>query len=173
MFLPSAQLGEIIKRIREAHGLSGKAFDIAIGGTGDANKISRWEKGKVRPDLDALGSIADFHGVSVDVFTDRPSAAKGGEWGGWEQYPDSKGQQLLRAFRYLARKNAIRAFKGRVGYADLAAALRGLADEEGLADDADIQTYLSTLLRLHAEEGEQDATAGKRRETRGSRSESR
>jgi len=172
MFLPNAELGKIIKRIRESHGLTGKAFDLAIGGTGDAGRISRWEKGRVRPDLDALGRIADFHDVSVEIFTDRTEGLEG-EWGGWENYPDSKGQQLLRAFRYLARKNAIRAFKGRVSYADLATALRALADEENLTSDEEVSDYISTLLRLHVEEGQPDASAVQGGETNGAGSKAR
>lgn len=102
-------------------------------------------------------------------------AGEGSEWGVWANYPDNRGQQLIRAFQVLARRGAIKAFGGRVTYADLAAALRTLADEETLdaESESDVKAYISELLRLHAEEGQPDASAARDRDSQPSSSSSR
>ena len=58
---------EVYARMREARGVSDYAVCVATGI--DPSTVSNWKTGKYTPKLDKLKKIADYFGVSVEVFT--------------------------------------------------------------------------------------------------------
>ena len=70
-------LGENIKRLRTAKGLTQEQFGYELGISAQA--ISRWENGITYPDITALPVIADFFDVTLDELMGREQALAGRE----------------------------------------------------------------------------------------------
>lgn len=56
--------GQNLKRLRERRGF--RQIDVAAGTGIDRRQISKWETGKLEPDIRSLCLLADFFGVSID-----------------------------------------------------------------------------------------------------------
>lgn len=69
-------VGEGIRKAREAKGMSQGDLAAALGSSGNW-AVSRWEQGNVLPRLDTFARICDVLGVSADsiLFDERSSNA--------------------------------------------------------------------------------------------------
>ncbi len=74
--LPDIEIGARIREIRKGLGLTGKAFDRVLGGSGDAAKVSDWERGKHIPGTDKLLQIAELAGKGLETFQRSPRTPK-------------------------------------------------------------------------------------------------
>ena len=61
--------GQNLKRLRERRGF--RQIDVAAGTGIDRRQISKWETGKLEPDIRSLCLLADFFGVSIDYLVGR------------------------------------------------------------------------------------------------------
>lgn len=65
----NAKIGAEIRRIRKRLGMTQAEASERILGSGELqSQWSRWERGKVRPNVATLARIADAAGVSMSVF---------------------------------------------------------------------------------------------------------
>jgi len=71
------EIGSKIRRLREAKKLSQKEFASLLGVSN--SRVSNWEMGINRPDVDILSTICDVLGVSADTLLDLRSSETG-EW---------------------------------------------------------------------------------------------
>ncbi|CAK7024484.1 helix-turn-helix transcriptional regulator [Phascolarctobacterium sp.] len=82
------QIGKKIRRFREQKGISQKDFASAIGQSNA--KVSNWERGLNRPDVDMLTEICKVLGVSSDELLDITIAPQG---------ISEKEKKVIRAYR--------------------------------------------------------------------------
>lgn len=82
------QIGKKIRRFREQKGISQKDFAAAIGQSNA--KVSNWERGLNRPDVDMLTEICKVLGVSSDELLDITIAPQG---------ISEKEEKVIRAYR--------------------------------------------------------------------------
>ena len=60
----SIKQGEYLKKLRTEKGLSQDALGEVLGIS--RQSVSKWEQGNSTPDIDNIGKLAEFYGVSID-----------------------------------------------------------------------------------------------------------
>ena len=60
----SIKQGEYLKKLRNGKGISQDALGEALGIS--RQSVSKWEQGNSTPDIDNIGKLAEFYGVSID-----------------------------------------------------------------------------------------------------------
>ncbi len=60
----SIKQGEYLKNLRNGKGISQDALGEALGIS--RQSVSKWEQGNSTPDIDNIGKLAEFYGVSID-----------------------------------------------------------------------------------------------------------
>ena len=60
----SIKQGEYLKSLRNGKGISQDALGEALGIS--RQSVSKWEQGNSTPDIDNIGKLAEFYGVSID-----------------------------------------------------------------------------------------------------------
>ena len=60
----SIKQGEYLKKLRNDKGISQDALGEALGIS--RQSVSKWEQGNSTPDIDNIGKLAEFYGVSID-----------------------------------------------------------------------------------------------------------
>ena len=60
----SIKQGEYLKKLRTENGLSQDALGEVLGIS--RQSVSKWEQGNSTPDIDNIGKLAEFYGVSID-----------------------------------------------------------------------------------------------------------
>lgn len=75
----SIKQGDYLKKLRTEHGLSQDALSEILGIS--RQSISKWEQGNSSPDIDNMGKLAKYYGVSIDSLVkgepDEPSVTAG------------------------------------------------------------------------------------------------
>lgn len=64
-----AEIGRMIREIREALGMTQGEFAHALGIPGSQSQVSLWERGRVMPVTDTLHAVAELGGGSIGMFT--------------------------------------------------------------------------------------------------------
>ena len=60
----SIKQGEYLKKLRTEKGLSQDALGEVLGIS--RQSVSKWEQGNSTPDIDNIGKLAEYYGVSID-----------------------------------------------------------------------------------------------------------